>query len=154
MFLCIKNVVKSFIQINKMWINIVVSGTILINVCTLALANEPHGLAEAEKRCEQGVIKDCINLSRVYFYGKFNNQKIEIDNNRADYFTQRAVQNGQIGCKVKRDMESCYTLGVYYFEGDPIKRDFKQGMDLVTQACRGGYQEACTWLDWSGVKIK
>jgi len=101
--------------------------------------------------CESGVTQECLNLGVAYTNGQYKGKKIGKDKGKAKQFIGKAVKRGQQNCQ-QGDNVDCYTLGLLFFQGGGIvPADIPRGLGFLQRSCRGGYKEACDWLDNSGL---
>ncbi|NOX43017.1 MAG: sel1 repeat family protein [Gammaproteobacteria bacterium] len=121
-------------------------------VLAATTATTPKWLLEFETKCERGSMFDCQNAVHTYSLGKYKLNKVEKNEEKANYYLQRVLQMGEEGCNNNAKLEDCHLLGLMYFEGMAINRDTIKGMEIVSSSCEGGYEEACTWLHNKGVR--
>ena len=114
-------------------------------------ATTPRWLLEFESNCTAGSMKDCMNAASAWSLGKYHNKKVKPDKNKAELYKQKVMKMGTDGCNNNANLGNCYLLGLLYFEGRAIIRDVPRGVQIVTKVCKAGYQEACNWLDDTGV---
>ncbi len=118
---------------------------------SLMASTSPRWLVEYEEKCDAGSMKDCMNAAHSHAVGSFVLNKTEINEERADFYTQRVIQMGHQGCNDNSNLGNCYLLGLMYFEGRVVNRDVPKGMEFINNACSSGHDEACQWLKDVGV---
>lgn len=122
-------------------------------------ANAAPGYAAAASfesimaNCNAGATSDCLAVGIAYKAGEFKGKKITKDSAKSRQFIDQAVRFGEKNCQGGDPMD-CYTIGLLYFEGGGIiATDVSRGLDYLQKSCRGGYKQACAWLDASGLKM-
>lgn len=118
--------------------------------CASALAQPKPTLKDMENNCESGNAEECINAGTAYSRGELYGKKVKQDKVKSQRLIKRGVRLGEQNCH-RGDTKACYVLGILYFEGEVIPPDFPRGLEMIQQSCNGGYEEACVWLQNSGL---
>lgn len=114
---------------------------------------KPGWLQGLEDNCNAGQAQDCLNAGSAYLRGEFDNKKTKKDRNKAKTYIREGLKTGEKSCK-RNSLHDCYIIGVVYFEGELTAADFTKGLEYLQKSCRGGYKEACIWLENSGLRMR
>ncbi|WP_455219906.1 tetratricopeptide repeat protein [Kaarinaea lacus] len=114
-------------------------------------AAAPDWLQTMEQNCNKGMLQDCLNAGWAYKTGEFKGKKAIKDPSKAKIYINDGLQLAQKNCN-KGNTRDCYTIGLMYFEGGLIPTDVPKGLNYLQRSCKGGYKEACDWLDNSGLQ--
>lgn len=140
--------------ISASYVRVGLMAVVVVLACSFMMPSmadtTPRWLLEFEKKCDAGSMKDCMNAAHSHALGKFRLKKTKKNKEKADFFIQRILQMGEQGCDNNSNLENCYLLGLMYFEGTAIIRDVPKSLTIVDKACKGGYKEACSWLEGTG----
>ena len=129
----------------------IVIATMLMVYSALVFSAEPPWLSPIISQCDTGSTEACLNAGVAFTKGEFNGNKVTRDKSKAKQYIGKAVKRGQQNC-LQGDNTDCYTLGLLFFEGGGIvPADIPRGLELLQRACRGGHNQACAWLDNSGL---
>lgn len=116
-----------------------------------SLANaQSMSLKDLEAACENNKAEQCIDAGTAYARGELQGKKVKKDKLKSQRLIKRGTRLGEQSCN-RGNARDCYVLGIVYFEGEIISADFPRGLDMLQRSCSGGYQEACTWLENSGI---
>ena len=125
----------------------------LFLVCFVSYAAIPPGLSAVMSDCDAGVTKECLSAGVAFTRGSYKGKKVAKDKAKAKHYVNKALKSGERNC-VQGDSMDCYTIGLLYFEGGGlVPTDIPRGLDFLRRSCRGGYKQACTWLDNSGLQM-
>jgi len=114
-------------------------------------AAEPAWLTSMISECDSGVTKECLDVGVAYTRGELKGKKVVSDKAKAKHYINKGVKQGQQNC-LQGDPMDCYTLGLLFFQGGGVvPADIPRGIEFLERSCRGGYGEACAWLDNSGL---
>ena len=114
---------------------------------------KPGWLQSLEANCNAGQAQDCLNAGSAYLRGEFDNKKTGKDRAQAKKYIKEGLVVGEKNCK-RNSLHDCYIIGVVYFEGELTPADFTKGLEYLQKSCRGGYKEACIWLENSGLRMR
>ena len=138
---------------------------------------EKPNIDKLEKECKKENMDSCFELALAYFVGigvkeddkkmnKYFNMCCQKDNLIAchfiaDYYEMKqnyskAVELYEANCN-KGYVNSCFSLGSLYNDGDKITQDYKKANDYFSKACDGGDFLGChnlgvAYRDGTGVK--
>ena len=112
----------------------------------------PGWLTDLETKCNAGQADGCLSAGAAYLRGEYDSKKVAKDKRKANMFIKDGLQQGERNCK-RNSLHDCYIIGVVYFEGHLTPADFSKGLQLLQKSCKGGYKEACIWLENSGIRM-
>ena len=128
----------------------------LLLVCIVSFslpvfAAAPAWLQSMVESCNKGSTQDCLNAGVAYKTGQFQGNKVAKDPEKAKIYINDGLQLAQKSCD-QGNTQDCYTVGLMYFEGGVIPTDIPRGLNYLQRSCKGGYKQACDWLDNSGLR--
>ncbi len=85
--------------------------------------------------CRQNNFSGCLNLANEYIFN--------VDAKGMQLNPNLALQTLQTVCEKESQAQSCYLVGIAYFEGKGLKLDKVSSARYLEKACMAGYSQGC-----------